>query len=204
MQEVIGFAIMVVAISASGVMSPGPLFSANIIYGLKEGKIAGLKIAVGHTIVEFPLIILLGTGIITSNIFPEFRVLIAVIGAVGLFAFAGLQIKSIFQKNFQKNIKPSRGPILAGIFLSALNPFFIIWWLTVGLKLITESIELWGFLGIIILFLFHIWMDYVWLYIVAFFASKSRNFLSNRNYKILVISLATVLIYFGLRFLTEI
>ena len=204
MQEVIGFAIMVVAISTSGVMSPGPLFSANIIYGLKEGKIAGLKIAVGHTIVEFPLIILLGTGIITSNIFPEFRVLIAVIGALGLFAFAGLQIKSIFQKNFQKNIKPSRGPILAGIFLSALNPFFIIWWLTVGLKLITESIELWGFLGIIILFLFHIWMDYVWLYIVAFFASKSRNFLSNRNYKILVISLATVLIYFGLRFLTEI
>ena len=204
MQEVIGFAIMVVAISASGVMSPGPLFSANIIYGLKEGKIAGLKIAVGHTIVEFPLIILLGTGIITSNIFPAFRVLIAVIGALGLFAFAGLQIKSIFQKNFQKNIKPSRGPILAGIFLSALNPFFIIWWLTVGLKLITESIELWGFLGIIILFLFHIWMDYVWLYIVAFFASKSRNFLSNRNYKILVISLATVLIYFGLRFLTEI
>ena len=203
MQEVIGFAIMVVAISASGVMSPGPLFSANIIYGLKEGKIAGLKIAVGHTIVEFPLIILLGTGIITSNIFPEFRVLIAVIGALGLFAFAGLQIKSIFQKNFQKNIKPSRGPILAGIFLSALNPFFIIWWLTVGLKLITESIELWGFLGIIILFLFHIWMDYVWLYIVAFFASKSRNFLSNRNYKILVISLAIVLIYFGLRFLTE-
>tara|TARA_Y100000590_G_scaffold95493_1_gene108402 strand:+ start:2876 stop:3490 length:615 start_codon:yes stop_codon:yes gene_type:complete len=204
MQEVIGFAIMVVAISASGVMSPGPLFSANIIYGLKEGKIAGLKIAVGHTIVEFPLIILLGTGIITSNIFPEFRVLIAVIGALGLFAFAGLQIKSIFQKNFQKNIKPSRGPILAGIFLSALNPFFIIWWLTVGLKLITESIELWGFLGIIILFLFHIWMDYVWLYIVAFFASKSRNFLSNRNYKILVISLAIVLIYFGLKFLTEI
>ena len=204
MQEVIGFAIMVVAISASGVMSPGPLFSANIIYGLKEGKIAGLKIAVGHTIVEFPLIILLGTGSITSHIFPEFRVLIAVIGALGLFAFAGLQIKSIFQKNFQKNIKPSRGPILAGIFLSALNPFFIIWWLTVGLKLITESIELWGFLGIIILFLFHIWMDYVWLYIVAFFASKSRNFLSNRNYKILVISLAIVLIYFGLRFLTEI
>ena len=204
MQEVIGFAIMVVAISASGVMSPGPLFSANIIYGLKEGKIAGLKIAVGHTIVEFPLIILLGTGIITSNIFPEFRVLIAVIGALGLFAFAGLQIKSIFQKNFQKNIKPSRGPILAGIFLSALNPFFIIWWLTVGLKLITESIELWGFLGIIILFLFHIWMDYVWLYIVAFFASKSSNFLSNRNYKILIISLAIILIYFGFKFILEI
>ena len=204
MQEVIAFAIMVIAISASGVMSPGPLFSANIIYGLKEGRIAGLKIAIGHTIVEFPLIVLLGAGIITSNIFPEFRVLIAIIGALGLFAFAGLQIKSIFQKNFQKNLKPSKGPILAGIFLSALNPFFIIWWLTIGFKLIAESIELWGFLGIIILFLFHIWMDYVWLYIVAFFASKSSNFLSNRNYKILIISLAIILIYFGFKFILEI
>ena len=204
MQEVIAFAIMVIAISASGVMSPGPLFSANVIYGLKEGRIAGFKIAIGHTIVEFPLIVLLGAGIITSNIFPEFRVLIAIIGALGLFAFAGLQIKSIFQKNFQKNLKPSKGPILAGIFLSALNPFFIIWWLTIGFKLIAESIELWGFLGIIILFLFHIWMDYVWLYIVAFFASKSSNFLSNRNYKILIISLAIILIYFGFKFILEI
>ena len=145
MQEFFSFAIMVIAISASGVMSPGPLFSANIIYGIREGKIAGLKIAVGHTIVEFPLIIFLGTGILTSNILPEFRIIVAIIGALGLFGFAGLQIRGILQKKFQRNLKPTRGPILAGIFLSALNPFFIIWWLTIGFKLITESIELWGF-----------------------------------------------------------
>ncbi len=204
MQEVVGFAIMVVAISASGVMSPGPLFSANIIYGIRQGKIAGLKIALGHTIIEFPLIILLGTGIFTSNIFPEYRILISIIGALGIFAFAGLQIKSLFQKNIQKNTESSRGPILTGIFLSALNPFFLVWWLTIGLKLISESIELWGFIGVIVLFLFHIWMDYLWLYMIAFFASKTRNFLSNRNYKILIISLTIILIYFGIEFLKEI
>ena len=204
MQEFFSFAIMVIAISASGVMSPGPLFSANIIYGIREGKIAGLKIAGGHTIVEFPLIIFLGTGILTSNILPEFRIIVAIIGALGLFGFAGLQIRGILQKKFQRNLKPTRGPILAGIFLSALNPFFIIWWLTIGFKLITESIELWGFFGIIILFLVHIWMDYVWLYIVAFFASKTSNLLSNRNYKILIISLTMILIYFGIEFLREI
>ena len=204
MQEFFGFAVMVIAISASGVMSPGPLFSANIIYGIREGKIAGLKIAIGHTIVEFPLIVFLGAGIITSNIIPEFRVLIAIIGAVGLFGFAGLQIRTIFQKKNQRNLKPTRGPILAGIFLSALNPFFIILWLTVGFKLITESIELWGFFGIVVLFLVHIWMDYVWLYVVAFFASKTNNLLSDRNYKILIIALGMILIYFGIEFLLEI
>ena len=204
MQEFFGFAVMVIAISASGVMSPGPLFSANIIYGIREGKIAGLKIAIGHTIVEFPLIVFLGAGVITSNIIPEFRVLIAIIGAVGLFGFAGLQIRTIFQKKNQRNLKPTRGPILAGIFLSALNPFFIIWWLTVGFKLITESIELWGFFGIVVLFLVHIWMDCVWLYVIALFASKTSNLLSNRNYKIIIITLALILIYFGIEFLREI
>ena len=93
---------------------------------------------------------------------------------------------------------------MAGIFLSALNPFFLIWWLTIGIILIRESIELWGLLGIVILFVFHIWMDYVWLYIVAFFASKTTSFLSNRNYKILIISLTIALIYFGIEFLREI
>ena len=59
MQEFLGFAVTVIIISVSGVMSPGPLFTANIIHGLKEGASSGIKIAIGHTIVELPLIILL-------------------------------------------------------------------------------------------------------------------------------------------------
>jgi hypothetical protein len=52
------FAAEVVLVSASGVLSPGPLFFANIIYGSKMGITAGIRIAYGHTIVElvFPSI----------------------------------------------------------------------------------------------------------------------------------------------------
>ena len=195
---------MVIAISASGVMSPGPLFTANIVYGLKEGKIAGLKIAMGHTVVEFPLIVFLGLGTISLETFPEYRILITVIGAIGLFVFAGLQIKSIFGKDFRNKTNSNKNSFLAGIFLSALNPFFIIWWLTIGIVLITESIALWGFSGILILFIFHIWMDYVWLFAVAGFASKAKNVLSNNNYKILIVGLSIILVYFGVQFLLQI
>ena len=138
MEVILSFAIMVIAISASGVMSPGPLFTANILYGLKEGKIAGVKMAVGHTIVEFPLIVMLGVGVLTLEVFPEYRIWITVIGAIGLFCFAGLQIKSIFGKYYQNQLKPSKNSFLAGIFFSGLNPFFLIWWLTIGFKIITE------------------------------------------------------------------
>ena len=204
MEVILPFAVMVIAISASGVMSPGPLFTANIVYGLKEGKIAGLKIAMGHTVVEFPLIVFLGLGTISLETFPEYRILITVIGAIGLFVFAGLQIKSIFGKDFRNKTNSNKNSFLAGIFLSALNPFFIIWWLTIGIVLITESIALWGFSGIIILFIFHIWMDYVWLFAVAGFASKAKNVLSNNNYKILIGGLSIILVYFGVQFLLQI
>jgi len=99
MEELLVFAITVIVISTSGVMSPGPLFVANIFYGAKQGAASGLKMSVGHTVVELPLILLLGFGALTLESVPEFRVIITVAGAIGLFAFAGLQIKSAFKSN---------------------------------------------------------------------------------------------------------
>ena len=53
----IEFSLQVILVSTSGVLSPGPLFFINILYGSKYGFFIGLKIASGHAIVEFPLII---------------------------------------------------------------------------------------------------------------------------------------------------
>ena len=204
MIEIIEFAVLVIIISASGVMSPGPLFAANITYGLKEGFRSGIKIAIGHSIVELPLVILLGIGVFSLEIFPEFRVIISIFGAITLFGFAIMQIKSIFKKNSGISTKPKHGPIITGILFSALNPFFIIWWLTIGFKLISDAMLIWAFAGILIVFVLHIWMDFVWLGMVAFLASKSVKIISNKNYKIMISGLSLILIYFGIVFLTEV
>ena len=203
MIQIIEFAIFVIIISASGVMSPGPLFAANITYGLREGVKSGIKIAIGHSIVELPLVILLGIGAFSLEIFPEFRTIISIFGAITLFVFAGIQIKSILKKNKNISVKPKQGPIVTGILLSALNPFFIVWWLTIGFKLISDAMLIWAFAGILIVFVFHIWMDFVWLGITAFLASKSRRIISNRNYKIMILVLSLTLIYFGITFLMD-
>jgi len=203
MIQIIEFAILVIIISASGVMSPGPLFAANITYGLREGVKSGIKIAIGHSIVELPLVILLGIGVFSLEIFPEFRTIISIFGAITLFVFAGIQIKTILKKNKNISIKPKQGPIVTGIVLSALNPFFIVWWLTIGFKLISDAMLIWAFAGILIVFVFHIWMDFAWLGITAFLASKSRKIISNRNYKIMILMLSLTLIYFGITFLMD-
>ena len=204
MQEFLGFALTVIIISVTGVMSPGQLFTANIMHGLKEGMQSGLKIAAGHTVIELPLIILLAVGVISLETIPEFKTTIVLLGAIGLFGFAGLQIKNVLTKNMQPGIQVKHGAFLTGILFSALNPFFIIWWFTIGFKLISDSIELWSYWGIGILFGVHIWMDFVWLGFVAFSASKAGNILSNQNYRILMIALSGVLIYFGISFVLEI
>ena len=204
MVQIIEFAVLVIVISASGVMAPGPLFAANITYGLREGVKSGIKIAIGHSIVELPLVILLGIGVFSLEIFPEFRIIISIFGAITLFGFAVIQITTVLKK--KKNIlnKPKQGPIVTGILLSALNPFFIVWWLTIGFKLISDAMLIWAFAGILIVFVLHIWMDFAWLGITAFLASKSKGIISNTNYKIIILGLSATLIYFGIVFLIDV
>ena len=204
MIQPIEFALLVIVVSASGVMAPGPLFAANVAYGLQGGGKSGIKMAIGHTIVELPLVILLGVGVFSFEIFPEFRTLISILGAITLFVFAGIQIKTTLQKKEITALSTKHNTVLTGIALSALNPFFIIWWSSVGLKLISDAMLIWAFVGILIVFLLHIWMDFVWLYSVARIASKSSKILSNRNYKILMIGLSVMLIYFGISFITDV
>ena len=204
MNQILDFAIAVIVISASGVMAPGPLFAANVVYGVKQGARAGVKMAVGHTIVELPLVIFLGIGVFSLEIFPEFRTVISILGALTLFVFAGIQIRDILQKKESRKANQRHGAIIAGISLSALNPFFIIWWLSVGFKLISDAMMIWAFAGIIILFMLHIWMDFAWLGSVAYLAKKSSKILSNRNYKIMMIVLSASLVYFGITFLVDV
>jgi len=64
------FAGEVILVSTSGVLSPGPLFFINLIYGSKQGITGGIRIAFGHTMVEFPLVITLAIGLFTfSHVF---------------------------------------------------------------------------------------------------------------------------------------
>ncbi len=203
MEQILGFVIAVIVISASGVMSPGPLFATNIFYGLKGGARAGLKIAYGHTVVEFPLVILLGIGVFSLETFPEFRTYITIVGALGLFVFAGFQLKQVFKNRFESMDKPKYGPFITGIIFSGLNPFFIIWWLTIGFKLISDSLIIWPFWGILIMFFLHIWMDYVWLSGTALVSSRISKILSNTSFKFLLVGLSIILIYFGIMFLTN-
>ena len=206
------FAIEVVFLSASGVLSPGPLFFANLIYGSRQGFLGGIKMASGHTIVELPIILILSFGLfhfsVTSDVHNAALKSIGLLGGIAIIIFSMLQIRSVVIR--EKNRSPgnlidrtkyslSNKPILNGMIFSLLNPFFIVWWFTVGLKLISDSISIFGIvLGGLAVFIFHIWMDYVWLGGTSFLVQKGVSILDVRFYNIFLLGLSVLLVIFGL------
>jgi threonine/homoserine/homoserine lactone efflux protein len=225
--NILEFASEVVVLSASGVLSPGPLFLANLMYGSKQGYQAGIKIANGHMAVELLLIILLSLGIFGLSLFTlgagALRT-IGLIGGIAVIFFSVAQILNITKKisytrdinrdSKNKNLRVSyetyffildkintkidRGPLIIGIIFTVMNPFFLIWWLTVGLKLISDSVYTFGVIeGVIILFLFHIWMDYVWLVVTAYSISKGQSLFKIKFYYFFIICISIILISYG-------
>jgi len=197
------FGLTVVLVSTSGVLSPGPLFFANLIYGSKYGYRAGLKCSYGHTIVELPLILLLAFGVLSLEVFPSFKPAISIIGGATLIAFAIIQVRSAIRKKDQDAIQTRHSPLLMGIIFSALNPLFIIWWLTIGMKMITDALLLASMFGLAFMFLTHIWMDYAWLTSIAHLARRGVKIIGSKYYSILLIALSGALMYLGVNFIVE-
>lgn len=186
--NLIEFAISVIFISLSGALGPGPLLVANIMEGTKGGVKSGVKCAIGHTIIEFPLIIVLSIGLLTV-INSQVLDIITLLGGIALIFFGFLTLKGI-KKNQKIDNKKNKSshPLYIGILLTGLNPMFIIWWLTIGLKLISEALIFASLIGVLLMFVLHIWIDYAWLAGIAYLAKKGRNILNNKIYgKILLI-----------------
>ncbi len=191
------------AISIPRVISPSPLFIAALGYGVKSSWRSGIKIAYGHTTVALPLAILLGIGAISLVTLPHFNDIISILGAISLFVFATIQSRNIIQKTTIE-YPSDRNPFFVGIFMTALNPSFFAWWFMVGLKLISSSLELYSIIGFVVMFASHIVIDYVWFTLAGFLSGKGKNILTSKNYRIFMMVLNGVLVYFGITFLLQV
>lgn len=204
--DALNFAATVVLVTVSGALAPGPLFFTTISHGTKLGAKGGLAFAIGHTLFEFPLIILLALGLDTIVRVPEVKAVTGIIGGAALIVFGVMQIRSCLASRFGKPKSQGlmfQNPILIGLGFTGLNPFFVVWWFTAGLELIRVSLLFIGLFGIVLMYICHVWMDFVWLIAVAHFAQVGINVMGARWYRIIVAFFGVVLIFFGLAFLVS-
>jgi threonine/homoserine/homoserine lactone efflux protein len=194
----------VIGISASGALAPGPLFVKNISEGSKTGAKSGFIFSVGHTIVEFSLVVVLALGVLSLASEPTVK-LIGIAGGAALLVFGILQIRESLSPKpieMRKESMALKSHLLVGTVFTGLNPYFILWWFTAGLKLISDSLTF-GWAGIILMYVAHVWIDYAWLTGTAHLARRGIEFLGRKGYRIVLMLFGFILIGFGLYFLID-
>ena len=202
--DIINFVATIVLVTASGALAPGPLFLATISHGAKTGAKSGLIFSVAHTIVEFSLIMLFAFGLLTVASEKIVILGVGLAGGIVLITFGVIQIRNSFVfkiEALKKKGSSFRHLFLIGLAFTGLNPYFILWWLTVGAELILISLAFASFAGVIFMYICHVWMDYVWLISVAHLAKKGTNIIGLKVYRIFIAVFGVILIYFGITFI---
>ena len=201
MMALLFFLVQVVVISLSGVMAPGPVTAVAIAKGPRN-RFAGALIAVGHGVVEFPLMILLILGIGRILKLTCTQIIIGLAGGAFLLIMAAHMLRSAYQPDKQKTIVTNRSPVVLGIVLSAGNPYFLVWWATVGLALATRATGL-GIWAFVMFAVVHWLCDFIWLTLLSWASFKGSVLFGESSRRIVPIICAGVLRLFGLYFIID-
>ncbi|PKN05313.1 MAG: lysine transporter LysE [Deltaproteobacteria bacterium HGW-Deltaproteobacteria-9] len=185
-------------IALSGAMMPGPLLTATISESTRRGFIMGPLLIVGHGILELALVIALLLGLAPYLQQPAVFTATALAGAAILLWMAFGMFRSLpsLRLSWDGEHKRQNHPIVSGVLMSAANPYWIIWWATIGLGYILYSWRF-GFWGVAFFFAGHIIADLVWYSVVAAAVSRGRRFLTDRVYRGLIAGCAVFLVLFA-------
>ena len=194
-----GFLIETVIISLSGVMAPGALSAVTINHGIRNSR-AGVSVAIGHGIVEVPLLFLIYYGVGALMQISGFQATIGIIGGV-LMGWMGVSIVRSSGTVVSKG-KLEESSVWAGVMLSAGNPYFLLWWATVGSSLVIRSVE-YGLVGVLLFGICHWMCDLVWLWLLAFLAHRASASFGGAFVRVTSLVSGSFLLIIGFRFVYQ-
>lgn len=192
------FLLSVVVISLSGVMMPGPLFAVTVAKSYKS-QFAGAQIAAGHALVEIPLILLIYFGLGRFFQHELVQLTLSLLGGVVLLGL-GIGIFRARTRVVETGKDLPYNSVVAGVVTSTLNPFFILWWVTIGSMLVMKSLNF-GITGFALFIPVHWLCDLVWLSFVSILVYRTRSLWGRKFQEGLFITCSLLLIGFGVWFL---
>jgi threonine/homoserine/homoserine lactone efflux protein len=205
-------------VALTGAMSPGPLLTYTIIKSAKtkrRGYLMGLWIITGHAILEMGIILLLllGFSFVLKNI-AVVRI-IGVSGGLILILFGASIIKDIFNGNISTNFLNSRdepnkdpgltenkgieNPVIGGIMVSMSNPYWWIWWATIGFAFMIQfniSFKKWP--KLLAFFLGHEAGDLIWYLLVSALSFFGLRHMNRKAYYGILMCCAIFMVLFGI------
>jgi threonine/homoserine/homoserine lactone efflux protein len=179
-------------------MMPGPMLAVALGKSYKSPW-AGVWISLGHAVIEIPLILLIYFGF--AQFFQNIIVRLALsVAGSGMIIWLGISMFRARTEVVNKGKDLPCNAFTAGILTSVFNPFFLVWWATIGGMLIMRIIEF-GTMGLIVFTIVHWLCDLVWLTIVSNAVYRTHAFWGQRLQKWLFIACSLLLVGFGIWFL---
>lgn len=188
----------VVVISLSGVMMPGPMTAVTLAKSYKSPW-AGTQISLGHAVIEVPLILLIYFGFAQFFQNDVVRLVLSVLGS-GMIVWLGISMFRARIEVIQKGKDLPYNSFTAGILTSVFNPFFLLWWATIGGMLIMRILDF-GTMGLIVFIIVHWSCDLVWLSLVSNVIYRTHSLWGRKLQEWLFIACSLLLVGFGLWFL---
>lgn len=170
--------------------------------GRALGALVGPLVVLGHGILEVLLVAGLVLGLGRLLVLGPVIGTIALVGGGVLVWMAWGMFKSIKDLTLRSLCAPGgrrQHPVLAGILTTLSNPYWIVWWATIGLGYIALSMRM-GFVGLVSFYLGHILSDLAWYGSVSLSLAMGHRLLTDRVYRGLVAVCASFLLAFGLYF----
>jgi threonine/homoserine/homoserine lactone efflux protein len=197
--EILSTLVLGLLIGFTGALAPGPTLVATINASLKGDWTAGLRVSLGHIVIETAIFFLIILGL--ASVAQPYTTAIAVIGGIALIVFGILTFTG--SRNASLNTAPAQAvenPYMAGLVTSAANPYFWIWWLSVGSALLISSLA--GGLLLAVVFMIGHWgADVSWYVFVSTGVAKGKTILSDTAYHRIMAACGVFLVIFGLYYL---
>jgi len=175
-------------------MMPGPLFAVTVAKSYKS-PYAGIKVAIGHGIAEIPLMLLIYFGLAQFFQHNLVQLLLSVVGG-SMLIWLGIGMFRVRASIIKKGKDLPYNAVTAGVVTSALNPFFILWWATVGSMLIMNSLNF-GIMGFALFIPAHWLCDVAWLLFVSIVIYKTQTIWGIKFQEGLFTACSLLLIGFG-------
>lgn len=188
-------------LALSGAMMPGPLLTTTIGESVRRGALTGPWLVLGHAILELAMVGALLVGLAPFLTRAPVFAAIALVGAVVLICMALAMLRGLSGLRIDWDAHADRsGPLVpAGILISLSNPYWVIWWATIGLGYLV-SCKAHGAAGVAAFFAGHIAGDLAWYTLISVLVARGRRLLTDPVYRGLVGVCATFLAGFGLYF----
>jgi threonine/homoserine/homoserine lactone efflux protein len=202
MQPFIAIFVSSFIIGFSGAMMPGTLLAVTISESSRRGPSAGPLLVLGHAMLELTLVTALILGLAPLFSRRIFFLSVSLAGGAVLLWMAYGMFRSLPRLSLSAAPARESGshPVFSGILMSVVNPYWIIWWATIGLGYIVNA-KRFGLTGVAVFFTGHILADLTWYSAVSFGIGKGRRFFNDTVYRILIGVCACALVFFASYFL---